>query len=121
MAVGGVSAAMKGMSEEQVIGQILGRAIGIFGLLVPMLGISIAHTVIRYMALYDVYTSLDPKNNVIYLVLSIVFSFTEPFFLFFNRQKDEGMPPRKQEPVFEQPVYQTYEEPWNQNETDYLG
>ena len=120
MAVSGVAAAMGGMSEDQVMGQILGRVIGIFGMLVPMLGISIACTVIRYMALYDVYTSMDPQNNVLFLVLSIVFGFTEPFFLFFNRNKDAGMPPRKQEPVCEQPVYQTYEEPRNNDGPDYL-
>ena len=30
-----------------------------------------------------------------YVVLSILFGITEPFFLFFNRNKDKGMPPRK--------------------------
>jgi hypothetical protein len=59
------------------------------------------------MALYDVYRSLDPANAVLYLVLSILFSPTEPFFLFFNREKDLGMPPRKRQPVYEQET--TYE------------
>ena len=43
---------------------------------------------------------------MLYLVLSILFSPTEPFFLFFNRDKDQGMPPRKRQPVYEQPVYE---------------
>jgi len=125
VAVSGVSGAMQGISEEQLVGTIMGPAIGIVGLAVPMLGISIAQMVVRYMALYDVYTSMDPRNSVMFLVLSIVFGFTEPFFLFFNRTKDEGMPPRKQQPIYEQPVYeqpvhQAPEEPWNRNEPDYL-
>lgn len=59
-------------------------------------GVSIARAVVRYMALYDVYRSVDPQNAVVYLVLSICVSVTKPFFLFFNREKEDGMPPRKQ-------------------------
>ena len=120
LAVTGISGAMGGISEEQMVSQLMGRAIGMVGLFVPMMGIAIAQMVIRYMALYDVYKSMDPSNCVMFLVLSILFSFTEPFFLFFNRNKDEGMPPRRQQPVYEQPVYQAPQEPWNQNGPDYL-
>jgi len=65
--------------------------------------------VIRYIAMYDLYTSCNPQNNVLFLVLSIFFTVTEPFFLFFIRNKDEGMPPRRQlryipqEPRYEPP------------------
>ena len=55
--------------------------------------------VIRYMALYDVYMSMDPSNGVLFLVLSIFFPITEPFFLLLNRDKDKGMPPRRQTTV----------------------
>ena len=70
--------------------------LGILGLALPLAGVYIAWLVIRFMALYDVYRSLDPGNGVLYLVLSILFSATEPFFLFFNREKDLGMPPRRE-------------------------
>ena len=63
--------------------------------------------------MYDIYTSCTPKNNVLFLVLSILFNITEPFFLFFTRNKDEGMPPRRQQPVYEEP-----REPWEQTEND---
>jgi hypothetical protein len=54
-----------------------------------------------------------------FLVLSILFQVTEPFFLFLNRNKDLGMPPRKQQPVYHDPVYeQPREEPWNRTEPD---
>lgn len=59
-------------------------------------GVSIARAVVRYMALYDMYRSVDPQNAVVYLVLSICVGATIPFFLFFNREKETGMPPRKQ-------------------------
>ena len=82
----------------------MGRAVatqilGILGLALPLAAVSVAYLVIRYMVLYDVYRSVDPNNSVLYLVLSILFNPTEPFFLFFNREKDLGMPPRKQKTV----------------------
>ena len=75
---------------------ITGPIMGILGVVMPLAAAHVAYVVIRFMALYDVYRSLDPSNSVLYLVLSILFRVTEPFFLFFNREKDLGMPPRKQ-------------------------
>ena len=76
------------------------------GLLVVVAGLAAktALQVCRYMALYDVYTSCDPHNNVLYLVLGILFGFLTPIFLFVNRNKDEGMPPRKEQPQYHSPV-----------------
>ena len=100
--------------------EIIGLMVALLGLLLPFAAVTIGACVIRYMALYDVYRSLDPSNAVLYLVLSILFSPTEPFFLFFNRDKDLGMPPRKRQPIYEQPIPEqdyTYETVEN---TEYL-
>ena len=125
---GAISGAMQNMPEEALVTKVIGPAMGILGISVPLAGIGIAYAIIRYMALYDVYTSMDPGNSVLFLVLSIVFNVTEPFFLFFNRHKDSGMPPRKrqyQEPAYRQQTYDQYvyeqpgeepREPWNQDE-----
>ena len=83
------------MTEDRVF-QILHQALNLLVVLLPLIGISIAYAVFRYMALYDIYKSLDPANSVLFLVLSVLFGVTEPFFLFFSRNKDEGMPPRKE-------------------------
>ena len=80
----------------------MGPVMGILGVAMPLAAAHIAYLVIRYMALYDVYRSVDPGSSVLYLVLSILFSPTDPFFLFFNREKDLGMPPRKHQTVYEQ-------------------
>ena len=83
---------------------LLKPLLGIAGLGMLLAGIGIAATVFRFMALYDVYVSVDPANAVLFLVLSILIHIVEPFFLFFNRDKDNGMPPRRevpQPPVFE--------------------
>lgn len=108
-----VGIAMSGLPEDEILEKVLGPMFGILGLCLPLLGVSIATAVVRYMAMYDIYTSCTPQNNVLFLVLSIIFGITEPFFLFFTRNKDDGMPPRKQEPVYTPP-----QEPWNQ--TEYL-
>ena len=89
------------MSDERIF-QILHQSLNLLVMCLPLIGISIAYAVFSYMALYDIYKSLDPANCVLFLVLSILFGVTEPFFLFFSRNKDDGMPPRKQ-PVVDTP------------------
>ena len=107
-----ISGSIYGFIGGNMMKSIMGPGLtaGGFGLLLT--GISIASAVIYYMALYDIYTSMDPANNVLFLVLSIIFNVTEPFFLFFSRNKDEGMPPRREEPRWQpqEPIYETWEE-----------
>ena len=100
-----VTGAINGMNESMILEELMGSAIGLAAATLPMAGLAIAVVVIRYFAMYDLYTSCSPQNNVLFLVLSIFFTVTEPFFLFFIRNKDEGMPPRRQQPQ-DIPIYQ---------------
>lgn len=84
---------------------ILGSALGMLGVALIMFGVAIALAVIQYMALYDLYHSCEPKNGTLYLVLSIFVNITLPIFVFICRNKDEGMPPRRPQPV-------SIQEPW---------
>lgn len=68
---------------------------------VVMLVISIVLTVFQYVTVYDLFASCSPNNAVAFLVLSIFFSFLLPFFVFAVRKKDQGMPPRKPQPVMQ--------------------
>ena len=113
--VGAFSMDAPGMSQKAALMQVLGPAIGLFCVSLVMLGTGLATAIIRWIALYDVYLSLDPSNSVLFLVLSILFQVTEPFFLFFNRNKDQGMPPRR-----EAPASQPAAEPWEENNGDSL-
>lgn len=97
---------------DRMMRMIMGPAVGILGLCLPLCGLGIAYSIVRYMALYDLYKSMDPNNCVVFLVLSILLGVTEPFFLFFSRDKDDGMPPRRQAPP--------RQEPWDTNEKDDL-
>ena len=75
--------------------------------------LSIATLVFWYWSLYELYTSCKPKNNVLFLVLGILFGFLVPFFIFACRNKEEGMPPRRApEPQSYAPEMLHYEEPW---------
>ena len=80
-----------GIDEEAMVQAVIGPLVGVLGLCL----------------------SLDPNNCVLFLVLSIVFSVTEPFFLFFNRNKDGGMPPRRPNPAYIPP-----EPDWCDNSQD---
>lgn len=88
------------------LAELMGSALGMVGLAFVIAGVAIAAVIIQYMAFYDLYTSCDPMNNVLYLILSIFFSLT-PIFVFICRNKDGGMPPRKTQPAVEPPA-----EPW---------
>jgi len=87
---------------------------------VAVSGVSIAVTVITYIALYDLFTSCDPKNNLLYLLLSIFVSITMPIFIFVCRNKELGMPPRKQNPAAFIPPEPVEMPPWRpvQNTAD---
>ena len=95
-----IHTAMYNADPREILESVIGPLMGIVGISIPLAGVSIALAIIRYMALYDLYTSCEPQNNVLFLVLSILFGFTEAFFLFFSRNKDLGMPPRRQEPQY---------------------
>ena len=96
-AIGGMTG---GMGEDHLAASLMGPVMSMLAALIPLVGIAIAVMVIRYVAMYDLYTSCSPQNNVLFLVLSIFFTVTEPFFVFFIRGKDEGMPPRRQQPQY---------------------
>lgn len=119
--------AMYGAGDARLANDAMASAMGILGFSLPLMGVSIAVAVFRFMALYDLYTSCDPRNNVVYLVLSIFFPVTEPFFIFFNRKRDEGMPPRKDtaapgNPVADAPVWEAPAaedtDPWKRPEQE---
>ena len=112
MAADLVGSAVYGVHGQKAMKMVMRSVFGILGLCLPIAGLSIAAAVIRYMAMYDINTSMDPSNNVLFLVLSILFHVTEPFFLFFSRNKDDGMPPRREEPRWQpqEPVSESWEE-----------
>ena len=93
---------------QQFLQELLIRLIpaGVLGLLAIL--VSLVLTVLQYICYYHVFASCDPENKVLYLVLSLLFGFLLPVFIFVSRKKDLGMPPRRENPAacMSQPVYQ---------------
>ena len=84
-------------------------------LTIPLSVLAVIHTVYFYMALYDLLRSCEPKNSSLYLVLSLVGNVVVEgaysIFMILCKDKDLGMPPRKEEPqVIVEPV--RTEDPW---------
>lgn len=114
------------MDDNQVMQMLLSTVMPmvIIALVSGIVGIVL--TVFQYICYFDLFRSCDPDNRVLYLVLSIIFSFLLPIFTFVCRKKDLGMPPRTDAPVAyipQQPAepwvqpQQTWsqpQEPWNQ-------
>ena len=53
----------------------------------------VVYLVFLFIAYYDLFVSCDPEHATLFLVLSIVFSFAIPFFVFAVRNRDDGMRP----------------------------
>lgn len=96
------SAILHEVSEEALGRVALEGILVCLAVSVPLAILSIVSFVIRAMALYDLYSSCEPQNNALYLILSLIPGInqvTQPLFLFLCREKDEGMPPRRDSAV----------------------
>ena len=91
----------------------LGSILGMVAVYLAMLTLAIVMTVFTYIACYDLFVSCHPDNAAMFLVLSIFFNVTLPFFIFAVRNKDLGMPPRRQQPAapVAEPVLEPVTEP----------
>lgn len=85
-----------------IFGTLLGAtAVTLLFLGVPMAVVAILIQVLRWVCIYDVLRSCDPKNHKVYFWVSlgvqlVGVSGLESIFLLICMNKDEGMPPRKQ-------------------------
>jgi len=84
-------------APEQILGSAVTPVLWVLGIVLSVWILAIITTVFQYVCLYDLYASCNPDNKVLFLVLSILFNVTMPFFVFACRKKDGGMPPRKDE------------------------
>ena len=104
-----------GFEEEELMTEAMILVFKFMGMALVLGGIALATAIIHYIAMYDLYLSVNPANAVLFLILSIFIGITEPFFIFFNRNKDGGMPPRCDVP--QAPVSYVPEMPVQETET----
>lgn len=98
--IGAAASSMAGFYGSSMIASVINIVMGIF----------------VYIALFDLYRSSDPGNATLFLVLGILFSVAQPFFIFACRNKDGGMPPRMApvQPAAWNPAQPTLDTPaWN--------
>ena len=81
-----------GMQAPEAV-EMMSAILSFLGIMLVVLGISIALAIINYIALYDLFVSCEPKNSALYLVLSIFVGIAMPLLVFLCRKKDLGMPP----------------------------
>lgn len=60
-----------------------------------LMGVSIAYIVLYYVALWRIFTAFDYNNATVYFVLSIIFGFLGPIFLFVLRNKKPVFDPKE--------------------------
>ena len=79
-----------------------GEVLSLLGILMCLLwsaflslGLQVALSVVSYMAVFNLYTSCNPINDVIFLLWSIFIYGAQPILVFICRKKDRGMPRRK--------------------------
>lgn len=82
-----------------------------------LLGLSVALMVFYYIACFDLFRSCKPGNEVLFLVLGIIFSAIMPIFIFVCSKSDAGMPERRQpapQPLNEAPYTPPQNDDWTQ-------
>ena len=97
--IASVVMAVTGMAQSIHETELIRLILSSLAFFIPVAILAILSLVFRILALYDVFTSCDPANNILYLILSLIpyiSTVTQPLFLFLCREKDGGMPPRRQ-------------------------
>lgn len=88
--------------EETFMATYMGGFFLIYFLMFAFYGVAVMNSVFQYMAYYDLFRSCDPGKSLVYLLVSIFTTYPLPFFVYSCRDKDLGMPPRKDAPLPEQ-------------------
>lgn len=60
-----------------------------------LVAVSVAYMIVYYMAMWDYFQSCDPQRAKLFFLLSVLVTYPQPFFMFACREKDFGMPPRR--------------------------
>lgn len=81
-----------GVSDDAV----LVMALFMMALAYGMIPVAVVYSINYYKSMFDLFRSCDPDKSLVYLLVSIFASFPLPFFLYSCRNKDLGMPPRRE-------------------------
>lgn len=79
-------------------------SLGVAAVAVAAAVLGVLLVVFRYVCLYNLFASCRPKCKVAFLLLSLLLCVVEPFLVFACRKKEDGMPPRKINPLYTPPT-----------------
>ena len=94
------------ISEDGYVSVVLLMVLGVYGLL----ALTVVTMILQYRCLFDLYRSCNPSMAVVFLLLSILVAYPQPFLLYACRNKDLGMPPRHTNPPQYRPELPNYGE-----------
>jgi hypothetical protein len=83
------------MTPQKAMSTVTASLLGVVGISIVLWVLSVVTAVFRYVCVYDLYASCTLNYKVLFLVLSILFPVAMPILIFVCRNKDQGMPPRK--------------------------
>lgn len=105
--------AVTGQMVQQRVNDISTQLMAILFLAMAMLGLAITYTVMKYVALYDLFRSCDPAKAAVFTLLSVLLgALVTGIMVLLCRDKDFGMPPRRDQAALEQPVYELPPQNW---------
>lgn len=98
---GEFEATLEDAQNVEHFGDFAGIVLLLIAICVLLIGVAITYQVVFWMAMYDLFRSCEPEKSTMYLVISLVGNFMVSglysVFMMLCKDKDLGMPPRKQE------------------------
>ena len=91
--------------NDSYINDLIGLTVTMLILCIILLAIAVLCIVFVNIVYHKVYKSCRPAQATLFTVLTIIFSFLAPFFLFACRKKDDGMVPPAPAAPYTPPVY----------------
>ena len=98
MALSSVSGIIMQLAYGGSLDALLNRLGATLIVMIPLAVLAVVGAVFEIICLYDLFTSCDRNNGLLFFILSVVpviNTFCKPIFLLLCRNKDDGMPSRK--------------------------
>ena len=88
-----------GMSSDFTDPEFVGPALALVAWVFVLFVVSIVFAIFQFIALYDLFVSCNPSSGAVMLILCILINNLMPFLIFGMRNRDDGMPPRRVNPL----------------------
>ena len=94
LALNGVNLLSGDIGDVTTLGAV-SWMMGLLAVSFVTVAVSLAYTLFYYLSLWDFFRSCNPQKYRLFFLLSVLFTYPQPFLMFSCRDKDDGMPPRR--------------------------